>query len=139
MCLGVYFAAAAPLGTIDWTPEHPVFNVAGLTEHEEPVRRQFSQPHIYYLGSHTRCGCGFQADGDGDPAAGGRSRAALAAYVGAARRMGPAELFVCWEGDYAVAPGQRLRLMPAELGSAAEWTQELTFVEILEAAAPAIP
>jgi hypothetical protein len=53
--------------------------------------------------------------------------------------MGPAQLFVCWEGDYAVAPGQRLRLMPAELGSAAEWTQELTFVEILEAAAPAIP
>ena len=139
MCLGVYLATAAPLETIDWAPEHRAFNVAGLTAHEEPVRRQFSQPHLYYLGSHSRCGCGFQAEGDGDPAAGKRSRAALAAYVGAARRMGPAELFVCWDGDYASAPERRLRLTPAELESAADWTQELTFVEILEPTAPALP
>jgi hypothetical protein len=139
MCLGVYLAAAVPLEPITWSPERPAFNVAGLTEHEDPVRRQFSQPHIYYLGSHSRCGCGFQASGDSDPAAGERSRAALAAYVGAARRMGPAELFVCWDGAYAVAPERRLRLTAAELEAAADWTQELTFVEILEAAAPAIP
>ena len=139
MCLGIYLAAAAPLDTIEWAPERPAFNVAGLTEREDPVRRHFSQPHIYYLGSHSRCGCGFQANGDRDPAAGERSRAALAAYVGAARRLGPAELFVCWEGDYAVPPERRLRLTAGELEADADWTEELTFVEILEAAAPAIP
>jgi hypothetical protein len=130
MCLGVFLASAVELPAVPWSPAAPAFNVAPISEYEEPVRQQFSRPHVYYLGSHTQCGCGFSPDERGDPADRRRALEALAAYVGAACERGPAELFVCWEGDYAAEPGRRLRLGARDLARRDDWLAELSFVGV---------
>ena len=130
MCLGVFLASEFELPEVAWSPARPGFSVAPISEYEEPVRRQFSRPRVYYLGSHTRCGCGFSADEEGEPAERRRSLEALAAYVSAARERGLVELFVCWEGDYAAEPERRLRLEARDLARRDDWLAELSFVEI---------
>jgi transposase len=43
-------------------PDHstkPGFNVQSLSDTEHGGRRQFTKPHVCYLGAHTGCSCGF--------------------------------------------------------------------------------
>src|SRR5678810_1043398 len=80
MCLCVFVASDRPLALVPWDLQAPGFNVVPLTEHEAPVRRQFSLAHIVYAGAHTGCSCGFQSDGN-DPGDVARSRAALLQYI----------------------------------------------------------
>jgi len=59
-CRTIYIAAEAPLRLIEWDAEMPGFYLADLeTENDELVRVQFEKPHVYFAGSHTHCGCGF--------------------------------------------------------------------------------
>ena len=60
MCMMVYIASDCLLPTSAWDETRPSFHVRELVERDEPVRRQFSKPHVYYVGSHEGCGCGFQ-------------------------------------------------------------------------------
>ena len=128
MCLGIFLASADRIPEIAWDPEHRGFNVSPVSDYEAPVRGQFAQPNVYYLGSHTRCGCGF-AD-DSDKTGRRRSLEGLVACVDLARRRAPAALFVCWDGDYDTPPVQRLTLEPPELLLSDEWLAELRFVEV---------
>jgi hypothetical protein len=59
MCMVVYLAADAPLPLISWDAQAPAFHVKALGSRDDPVRARFSKPHVYYVGSHEGCGCGF--------------------------------------------------------------------------------
>ena len=107
VCIAVYIAANRPLPTIDWDESHPAFYVATLGKDEEPVRNQFTKPHVYCAGSHEGCGCGFQLGKDRGPkdpeqARGRESLGAFSKYLeDALTRVDDLELFACWEGDQA--------------------------------------
>ena len=129
MCLGVFVASDQPLGLVPWDEQAPAFNVVPLSEHEEPVRQQFTLAYVVYAGAHTGCSCGFHSD-ENDPAAVTRSRAALIEYINQASMAGLVELFVCWEGEYQEGARERAERTADSLGSDDEWLQELTFTRI---------
>ena len=58
MCYCLFIAANNPLPLIQWDENNPKFHIEEA-DPEDPECRQFSKPHIYYFGSHSRCGCGF--------------------------------------------------------------------------------
>jgi len=121
VCIAVYIAANRPLPAIDWDESHPAFYVATLGKDEEPVRNQFTKPHVYYAGSHEGCGCGFQLGKDRgaqDPEQ-ARCRESLGAFFkylqDALTRVDDLELFACWEGDQAARVEHRRALTPTDL------------------------
>lgn len=123
MCMMVYVASDYLLPILEWDEARPGFYVAELTDRDEPVRRQFSKPCVYYAGSHEGCGCGFQygqyEELQGDPtelAATRESRRRLAEFVALAlQHQAEVELFACWDGDQAAEPEHRGRLRSADL------------------------
>ena len=127
MCLTVFLAADHALPHVNEDLVPPTFSVRPLQPNEEPVRAQFSKPHLFYVGSHTGCGCGFMA---GDPAASAaraHTIAQLVDYLNSAVQDGEVEMFVCWEGDQTKPIANRIRIARDELPDRADWTQELTF------------
>ncbi len=134
MCLSVFIASDALLVLVPWDSASPAFNTVPLSEHEDSVRRQFSLSQVVYAGAHTGCSCGFHSDKD-DPAAVTRSRAALVQYLRKASEAGPVEVFVCWEGDYAVSPRIQGERAISSLAEDDDWLQELTFTRIARLAA----
>lgn len=105
MCMVAYIASREPLPLIPWQQDSPAFNVAELTEHEQPVARHLLLPHIRQAGSHTSCGCGFN-EGRGHPqvyddpvtdrANALESSSRLARYV---REHRVEQIYSCWSGD----------------------------------------
>jgi len=109
MCLAVYLASDKPLPLISWSREKPSFYVEKLTSAEESVKTQFEIPHIYYLGSHEGCGCGFFKTGqDWDVL--GRSQAQenytqLVSYLKQVQFQDSRnQIYVCWQGDENTEP-----------------------------------
>ena len=124
MCLMVYLAADRPLPLIEWREEDRGFHVTELDrEQDEPVRAQFSKPHVYYAGSQTICGCGFnygqQPDAEDDPEdlrLRARTLESLTAYLEReCRHAGDIELFACWDGDQGKAREGRSRMAPRDV------------------------
>jgi hypothetical protein len=123
MCMMVYVASDYPLPTSSWDEARPCFYVEALSERDEPVRRQFTKPWVYYAGSHEGCGCGFQygqypghEEDVAEVAAARDSRRRLAEYVAVALQHQPeVQLFACWDGDQAVEPEHRGRMRPSDL------------------------
>src|SRR6266446_4942076 len=122
MCMLIYVASDYPLPTSAWDQGRPRFHVTELGDRDQPVRRQFSKPCVYYAGSHEGCGCGFQyGEYEGfeeDPAAlaaARDSRGLLAEFLSVALQHQPAvELFACWDGDQGAPPEHRGRVRPAD-------------------------
>ncbi len=123
-CMAIYLAAEGPLPLIEWCAETPGFYLADLeTENDELVRVQFTRPHVYYAGSHTECGCGFnygriakfERDAE-ELARKHHSLAAMSEYLAhEIGRVGEIELFSCWDGDQAADPELRRDLTPTSL------------------------
>jgi hypothetical protein len=63
MCLAVYIASKQNIPTIPWDKDKPAFCIieANQNEHHE-VYKQFSLPHVYYIGTQEGCGCKFIYD-----------------------------------------------------------------------------
>src|SRR5687767_10227549 len=135
MCLSVYLASAQALPAIAWSKERPAFNAGPLEPFEESVRPWLSLPHIASLGAHTSCGCGFLNDGAADLADVRASREALATYAANALRVGPVELYVCWNGDAEEALAQQLVLTVQALVDREDWLEEGTHVRLIPQAA----
>ncbi|MEO0560231.1 MAG: hypothetical protein AAF170_18855 [Bacteroidota bacterium] len=65
----LYLGTDAQLETTEFSPDAPAFYIGTPSAHwvtpgiasetEAAVREHFSTPHVYYLGSHMNCGCGF--------------------------------------------------------------------------------
>lgn len=126
MCMAVYLASDTPLPLISWSKDDPGFNVVELHDEEKAVKRHFSKSHIYYVGAHTGCSCGFAEEKDERPEDALNSRKAFAAYVAKAIVTGPLELFVCWEGDWGKNPERKIKLTPEDLIEPEKWHRELT-------------
>src|SRR5687767_2599742 len=116
MCMALYVAAERPLRTIPEVNPPAAIAVCSLDDRAEPVRRHFSKSHVYFIGAHTGCSCGFSFESDDDDAASGRaSGRALRAFLDEAiAEAGEVELYACWDGEEGEAPGQRISLNLAE-------------------------
>ena len=125
MCLVVYLAADRPLPLIPWDENARGFHVTELAgEKDEPVRGQFTKPHVYYAGSQLICGCGFNygqsPESEDDPlelALKAKTLRDMSEYLARALEDGGTiELFACWEGDQAAPPEHRRELTPDSFG-----------------------
>jgi hypothetical protein len=123
MCMMVYIASDYPLPTLAWNDARPGFHITDLMEAHSPVRRRFSKPYAYYVGSHEGCGCGFQVgqyaacDEDATAlAAGQSSRRLLVDFLKVAlQHQQTVELFACWDGDQGAEPEHRTTIGPQAL------------------------
>ncbi len=121
MCLVIYLAADRPLPLIPWNEHARGFHVTELAgEKDEGVRDQFSKPYVYFAGSHTICGCGFNygqyPDAEDDPeelVLKTKTLNDMSEYLaGAVEDGGTIELFACWDGDQAAAVEYRREIVP---------------------------
>jgi len=129
VCVCVHLSAPASLQLVPWRDEAPAFHVREAAP-DDPVRAHFAWPNVYSAGAHEKCGCGFESDvwtDPVDPADAELRRTSLASlrrYVADAIRLGPAQLFVCWDGDQALpATGRRTATLDALDGDPFEFEQ----------------
>lgn len=127
----VYVASDYPLPLIPWDPSRPGFHVTKLPDRAAPVRRQFSKPHIYYVGSHEGCGCGFQYgeyegfEDEADLPVKRDSRRRLAELLAVALQHQPqVELFACWDGDEGLLAEHTDRIRSGDLTEARTFFRE---------------
>jgi hypothetical protein len=143
MCMVVYVASDYPLPTWPFDRDRPGFHVTSLSDREAPVRRQFSKPFVYYLGSHECCGCGFQygenegCEEEADLPDKRESRRRLAEFLGVALQHQPAvEVFARWDGDEAAKPEHRRHVRPSDLVGNRTSFREKELLVVSEAAEP---
>jgi len=118
MCMALYLATDELIPTTEWsTGSVPIFQALEPTE--EKVRRQFTKPEVRYVGSHSRCSCGFLYDpASPDAELTLQSIDALRALVSSlVGDQGEVELFYCWEGDEGREADSRLHTTVSEIGS----------------------
>ena len=123
----LFLGTEAALDTTGWSEEAPAFYVGEPEEREASVRKHFNTSRVYYLGSHTGCGCGYEFGQDpawydwaaSDPEAadadpdGPTSRQSLAALLRSLLDAGhPVELYALWSGDEDTPPDHRSRIRP---------------------------
>ena len=136
-----YVASDVSLPLLDWRDDNPAFHVTPVPDREVSVVGQFTKPHVYYVGSHEQCGCGFEYDEDdyGEPdqrAAAVRSVDALRSYLEAAlRATASLELYACWDGDWALPAEHRTVLDVSQIGGPAFAVAERTLATVVPAAA----
>jgi hypothetical protein len=132
MCKMLFVAADEPLPLIPWQQNNPAFWVREIREAEAGVRKQFTKPYIYYVGSHEGCGCGFAYGiwpiDDASPfamskraeeAAGREAVQCLSEYLARAVENGDVELYACWEEEQEYDPAERATVTPADVGGPA--------------------
>lgn len=119
--MAVFIAAAEPLPFIRWNEAAPGFHLQALSEADAGVRACFTKPHVYFLGAHTGCSCGFnyglrevkREEDHAEDVASQASVAALRAYLrDAVTSQGEVELFTSWETDWHGEPDERLQVTP---------------------------
>jgi hypothetical protein len=140
MCPMVYVASDDPLPVLAWDQDNPQFHTAGLSKQHEPVRRHFSKPYVYYVGSHERCGCGFQwgenKASEDDLSAKQESRRRLVEFLAGALEAQPAvEVYACWDGDQAAPADRNERVRPADLLGSRKYFRERELLVVSELAA----
>src|SRR5262245_2730047 len=141
MCMMVYIASDYALPTLAWEQTRPRFHVTELSERDEPVRRQFSKPYVYYAGSHEGCGCGLQFGEypgyeEADLADKQESRRRFAEFLSVALQHQPVvEVYACWDGDQAAEPDHRGRVRPADLLRDRTFFRERELLAVSEASA----
>lgn len=122
----LYAAADAPLRLIDAggpAAQLPPLSVRPVEGGEIVVLARFIKPHVYFLGAHGGCSCGFAYDEPGNAAAAGRAsvralRAWLAEQVAS---VGPVELYSCWVGDEGAPATAQERITAAYFRDDADW------------------
>ena len=110
MCVMAYVASNEPLPTLPWNEQAPAFYVTALFGPEEAVRKQFTLPHVYYVGSGLGCGCHFIFESDQKKdleqmAEATRDRSDLVKFLSAAlANQQSVQLFTCQDGDQSNTP-----------------------------------
>lgn len=116
--MALYLGTDAQLETTEFSPEDPAFYVGTLSAYEDAVHERIEAPHVYYLGSQTACGCGFEygsLDADVYPE-GAASRSQLAVLLRSLLDAGhTAEIYACWSGDEAKPATHHRRIPPEAL------------------------
>ena len=124
MCMAVYIAADQPFSHVPWDDSQPAFYLAPVDSSDLPVLGQFTKQHVAYAGSHEGCGCGFQYGeypefrGPEEAVAKRASLDQFATFLSnELARLGPIELYACWEGDQTAPVEHRRALTPMDLRS----------------------
>ena len=119
MCYAIYIASDKPLKTIPWNENDRKLNVNQLDPKENIIKKIFSKPHVYYIGSHLNCGCGFfyesslTPDGDEKEVAKQvkKSQQELKTYIKQSLDQSKEiELYVTWEGEKEQGPARTIHL-----------------------------
>jgi hypothetical protein len=99
----LYVAADSPLPEVLATTPLGLFSARPIKGAEEAVRARFTKPHVYFLGAHEGCSCGFSYGlGDDGDERGRESVRRLRAYLDAAVAQGGAvEIYACWVDEEA--------------------------------------
>jgi hypothetical protein len=120
----VYVGSDVALPLIEWRDHHPTMHVRPLESSEEAVRQHFKKAHVYYVGSHYGCGCGFLlgACEDGEDsaeaaAAVDHSLSDLAEYLNTYSKDGPLEMYVVKGGQEETAPTEHVAVHPRNIPS----------------------
>lgn len=118
----VYLASDVPLPLVAWNENRPDFNVAELLPEADAVRKQFSKPNVYYVGSWQHCGCGFKPIGHD---AARQSREKLGDYIREAlSHQGIVELHTCWAHDEESPAERHFQYTVEELLTEAQFPDE---------------
>ena len=120
MCRYLYLASDAPLPLIEWEESRPAFNVAELQDYDLDVVKQFTKPHIVFLGAHTVCSCCFAYDSEPpedereemEDRDARESVRELIQFLSDEAQKSPLELFACWNGDQGETPVETLTVSP---------------------------
>ena len=115
VCLVLYLGTNVPLETSEFDEKVPGFYVGELPHWAAAVQRHFNYPLVYYVGSDTGCGCGFDYDPfwrtpieESEPGE-EKPRKKLSALLGRiVEAGGQAEVFMCWNGDEGDEVAERL-------------------------------
>ncbi len=103
MCLVVYLASSMELSQLAWDEHHPSIHLTDLSEGEDVIRKKFSLEHVYSLGSHQGCGCGFIKEGASDGIEKVQIQKdydALGYLISAGVLKGfKYQIYTCWDGD----------------------------------------
>jgi hypothetical protein len=124
--MAVYIAAEKPLDLVPWSEDDPAFYVSELEGTDEKARDQFTEPYVYFAGSHEGCGCGFQYGSITDDsrseerAARRASLESFSSYLQQQLHRVPViRVYACWEGDQQAQVAHRRALVPSDLLSEA--------------------
>jgi len=124
MCYEIYIASDKPLKTIDWDENNRKLNVNKIDSKDKIIKKIFSKPHIYYIGSHLKCGCGFFYESSLTPDCDERevakqviqSQKELKKYIrqslGKCKEI---ELYVSWEGEKEKGPLKTIHLTDKDI------------------------
>ena len=124
MCYAIYIASDKPLKTIHWDEKNRKLNVNKIDPKDEIIKKIFSKPHIYYIGSHLQCGCGFFYESSLAPNCDEKevakqvkqSQEELKKYIkqslGKSKEI---ELYVSWEGEKEKGPLKTIRLTDKDI------------------------
>ena len=130
----VYIGSDVPLPLIDWSDDKPAFNISELSKYEKDVKTQLKLPHVYQVGSHQGCGCGFfkkprdyqelmQVE---------ENYFHLASYLEQAKfKEARVQIYACWEEDHEAEPESSKSLELTQLTEKAFEIKEYTLYTIL--------
>jgi len=119
MCYAIYIASDRPLRTIKWDKKNRKLNVNQLEAKDKKIKKIFSKPHIYYIGSHLNCGCGFFYESSLTPNCDEtevekqvkKSQEELKKYIKESLdKSKEIELYVSWEGEKEKGPIRTIAL-----------------------------
>jgi len=105
MCYAVFLATSKPVQTGKFIPDITKIYME-IPEEEElsALRNKFSLPHIYYVGSDTKCSCGFEFNSElfNDPEwqDSKESPQALLDLLNKLTIDKAVEYYCCWDGDW---------------------------------------
>ena len=127
MCNQVFISATRPLPTIPWVGPGASFHVEPLLgdSHGAEVRRWFTGPYVYRVGSWMGCGCGFRYARSGSrgeqstpefQVKGRASVARLREYLAAAVQDGEVEVYAAWLDAERAEPTTRDHVTPDAFG-----------------------
>jgi hypothetical protein len=134
MCLAVYVASSTALPVLERSATAPGVYLEPEPA-ESPVRNQFFLPHVYYVGSHLGCGCGFsrRAHTGEDRQRADRDHATLASIARSAVAQGSElQLFACWEGMQDSSPSLVASVSLEELEGESFEFEELELLTVVE-------
>ena len=134
MCLMVYIGSDKPLPLINWNENKPSFNVSDLTKYEKSVTTQFKYPHVYNVGSHQGCGCGFFKGfkEEEELTQVFDNYHQLKDYLQKAKAMGASnQIYSCWDGDQEAKPEHREEINLNRLIEETFEFKEIALYEIL--------
>lgn len=116
MCLALYLVADRPVPTRPFRAESPEFWLEQASDtNRAALADLYPGRHLYYLGSHQRCGCGFggrpwmdRLRPTREDRAAVQSRIKLYCFLRRERLL-PARLYCTWEGDQGTVPDRTVR------------------------------